>query len=58
MCRKNLGADSNAGIFAGAYGGWASAVRVLKQQGNHTQIVAVDNDLDACKTYALVMGLH
>ena len=43
-------------LFAGAYGGWASAVRVLKQQGNHTQIVAVDNDLDACKTYAISHG--
>ena len=40
-------------LFAGGYGGWANALRVLKQQGNPAQIVALDHDLEACKNYAI-----
>ena len=43
-------------LFAGGYGGWACALRVLKHQGNPAQIVALDHDLDACKSYAISHG--
>ena len=43
-------------LFAGGFGGWACALRVLKHQGNPAQVVAIDHDLDACKTYAISHG--
>ena len=43
-------------LFAGGFGGWACALLLLKHQGNPVQIVAIDHDLDACKTYAISHG--
>ena len=41
-------------LFSGGYGGWHFAMDIIKQHcGTDFRVVAVDNDLEACRTYSL-----
>ena len=41
-------------LFSGGYGGWHYALETIKwHTGTNYRVVAIDNDLEACRTYAL-----